>query len=70
MAKWIERDVKCPFYISSTNMQITCEGLDNGTAIRLKFESEEGRKLYMKSCCNSVKNYKNCKITQMLMDKY
>lgn len=70
MAKWAARDVKCPFFKNLTEQQLSCEGLDDKSIIRVDFGDKEGRSKHQKCYCNSIKDYSNCLIAQMLMGKY
>ena len=70
MAKWEARDVKCPFYRGLTENQISCEGLEKGSVIRLDFGAKEKRREHQAAYCNSIKNYSKCRLATMLMGKY
>ena len=70
MAKWAARDVKCPFFRSLTDHQLSCEGIDDNSVVRVDFKGKEGRRNHQECFCNSVINYKNCLIAQMLKGKY
>lgn len=70
MSSWAGRDVKCPFYKSNSPTQIVCEGIDDSTVLKLIFGNKEECKKYMWKHCNSIKNYGNCWLAQMLEGKY
>ena len=64
----IAKYVLCPFYHKEDNTKICCEGTDNDNVIHLTFVSWKKRMDYeTKNCC---KDYKSCKIAQMLYKKY
>lgn len=66
--------VKCPFYEKDRAGYIKCEGLNEDCNIQLQFINQAGdpntdKKLeYLYKYC--VRGYQDCKIYQMLMEKY
>lgn len=68
--------IVCPYYLGIYNEeqrkkgQIRCEGVSKGNSISLVFGSENQRKEYKKTYCNSITQCQKCLIHQMLDRKY
>lgn len=68
--KW----VKCPYYGRDDSNGIICEGVQEGTALRLMFNQKKGGKdveskmAYMHRFC--MEDYYFCPICEMLDNKY
>lgn len=58
----------CPFYISEDRFRISCEGITDGSTVRLFFSTRAGKQEYKDKYCN--KKYCKCKIHKILMEKY
>ena len=56
--------VKCPFYCKDEPPYITCEGVTEGSKIKLWFNSNKKCKNYMREHCFKIKS--NCNIANML----
>ena len=69
-----DADVKCPFFNKSDEISISCEGVDNGMITKNIFRTEQGnflrqkKKEYSDRYCKG--DYKNCRLYQMLDEKY
>jgi hypothetical protein len=62
--------VKCPYYISSSEKKaITCEGVIRGTTTQIRFRRFETKGRYMKTYCDSLSRYGECRIAAMLDGK-
>lgn len=68
--KW----VKCPYYSRDDSNGIICEGVQEGTALRLMFNQQKGGKDvkakmdYMHRFC--MEDYYNCLVCEVLDNKY
>lgn len=68
MKRHISNEVLCPFYHSEDSNRICCEGLEDGSTIHVVFASPTKKRLYSRrNCCEE---YKACKVSQILYDKY
>ena len=63
--EWGSVRVLCPFYLSEDKMTLSCEGPEDGTALRLIFRSREAKKRCKGRWCE--KDYASCPIYRMLM---
>lgn len=70
MAAFDSKYVVCPFYRTNDNNRVCCDGVSEGNTINVVFGDSTRRKRYMECYCNSIENYKNCKICEMLRDKW
>lgn len=74
MVKYIDADIKCPFYIKSDYGFIQCEGFENASAVKLMFHSEQGGALkeeryeYCKRFCES--RFTECPLFNLIERKY
>lgn len=68
MEDYLLRDVKCPFYLERQGDQfrIKCEGPVKNTSVQLTFRGNK-RRYFRAFCC---RDYKRCRIYQMLQAKY
>lgn len=65
-----DKFVKCPFYKKSSPGEISCEGFEDGTSLKVTF-NDRGRKIkYMRKRCESMEGYKYCHIHCMLERLY
>ncbi len=55
---------KCPFFNAQENQKIYCEGVEDGVAMHLAFDSKEHKKAYCARYCN--KNFPRCPYYRML----
>lgn len=58
----------CPFYRKEDHQKIYCEGVDEGTAIHLVFDSLNGLREYKKQYCCA--GYCRCLLAKTLFAKY
>lgn len=63
-----DMNIKCPYFINESRLQITCEGVSRNTKLALKFQSEKEKISYIKRVCEHYPN--RCQITAVLEDKY
>ncbi len=68
MKNRVDPMVKCPFYKFEERSTVTCEGVQEGSNIRISFASPTDRKDYEREMC--CKNYKRCIWAKALLDKY
>ena len=60
--------VKCPYYKFEEKQKIFCEGVQEGTAIHLAFDSSSSLRDYKKQICKGC--YNKCLLAEMLNRKY
>ena len=67
---YIQADIMCPFYLTDENQKpyVRCEGFYNNTKLTTNFKNKKVKDKYMHKFC--VSNYKDCKVCQLLSDKY
>lgn len=63
-----EKFIKCPFYRSQEKYKVHCEGVDEHSSIHLVFGDPKMKTEYQRDNCS--RNYKECRIAQMLYKKY
>ena len=61
-------DARCPFFASSGNERIICEGVTDDCISILKFEGKSGRTRHREMFCDS--HYERCHLYKALEDKY
>ena len=68
MKRHISNEVVCPFYRSEDGQRVCCEGVEDNSSIHVVFGTPQNKQRYsLKYCCN---RYDDCKVAQMLYDKY
>lgn len=67
---YIQAEVVCPFYVTDGNNRpyVRCEGIYDSTKLTTNFRNKKVKDEYMHRFC--VSNYKDCKVCQLLSDKY
>lgn len=60
--------VKCPYYKGEEKQMIFCEGVQEGTAIHLAFDTNPNLKDYKNRFCKGC--YNRCLIAEMLNGKW
>lgn len=60
--------VKCPFYKGEEAQKIFCEGVQEGTALHLAFDTNPNLKEYKSLFCKG--GYNGCLLAQMLNRKW
>ena len=60
--------VKCPYYKFEEKQKIFCEGVQEGTAIHLAFDTNSNLKGYKKQFCKGC--YNRCLIAEMQNRKW
>jgi hypothetical protein len=61
-------NAKCPFFGSSNNERIICEGVTDECISILKFDGKNSRMRHRAMFCDS--NYEKCKLYKALEEKY
>ncbi len=61
-------NAKCPFFLSSSQRKISCEGITEDCITCLSFSSQQKRNSHRKLFCDA--RYRNCEIFKMLEEKY
>ncbi len=69
MAKFIEGQIECPFYISEGEGFITCEGLIRNTVSIQRFKTDKMKACHEVGVC-SVNGGKNCMHYKNIFDLY
>ena len=60
--------VKCPYYKGEEKQMIFCEGVQEGSAIHLAFDTSPNLKEYKNRFCKRC--YNQCLVAEMLNRKY
>ena len=60
----------CPYYKRTLQNRICCEGLFKRNTINLVFEDTHGNDKYRRAYCQSLNNYKHCRVCRMLDEMY
>lgn len=63
-----EAHVVCPFYNTSTNQSISCEGVTDDCILKLIFATPRKMQMYRGTFC--ARKYPQCNIYAMLEKKY
>lgn len=67
-AEYTSQSALCPFYQSEVPQSIKCEGVEDGTALHMTFDSRDHKTAYKERfCCGK---YYNCILCMMLEAKY
>lgn len=69
MKHQVSIDAKCPFYHKEDHRKLFCEGVEQGTAIQLTFDTNLHYGDYKSEFCCSYA-WESCKIAKMLAEKY
>ena len=65
---WEAVRVQCPFYISSGQKSILCEGHAEGAKMETQFGRGEWKDQHMTDYCCTI--YEDCPVYQLAMKKY
>lgn len=65
-----EAEVKCPYYKRHEKGRIICEGFFDGGNSVLEFHGKAKREAYMIKYCGSLEGCKECKLHEMLDEKW
>lgn len=65
--KWREVRARCPNYIRSSDRTITCEGINPGTEMRMRFRNPQDTAEHFGSYCSRC--YTRCSIYKMVYGK-
>lgn len=65
MNAYTDVNVKCPFYLSSTDKNIRCGDFMEGVTTGLDFDRKAMREYYCKHVCQ--RDYQECDIYKMLL---
>lgn len=66
--EYTSKRVQCPFYQCEGPQGLKCEGVEEGTALHMTFDSKRHKAAYKERFCCGV--YRACMIQRMLGDKY
>lgn len=61
--------VECPYFNACEKQAVYCEGVEEGSRLRLTFSHPSRLKSYQKEYCNSMQ-WKKCRIAGMLELKW
>lgn len=67
-SEWSDILVKCPYYKGEVKQMLFCEGVQDGSAIHLAFDTKPNLKAYKNRFCKSC--YNKCLLAEMLNRKY
>ncbi len=67
-SNYADANVKCPYYHTTDNREIVCEGLQDHTLNILRFGRKEYCREYMAKYCD--RDYKSCEICRAASHKY
>lgn len=65
-----DKFVKCPFYRKSSPSEISCEGFEDGTFLKVTFSDRNHKIKYMRRRCESIDGCRHCHIHSMLERMY
>lgn len=68
MKRRIDAIVKCPYYNGEVRQVLYCEGVQEGAALHLAFDTPQHHKDYKKQYCKG--DYNCCLLAQMLNKKW
>lgn len=68
MNRWTDVLVKCPYYKGEEKQMIFCEGVQEGSAIHLAFDTSINLKDYKNRFCKGC--YNRCLLAGMLNGKW
>ena len=63
-----DMDIKCPYFLNESRLQLTCEGISENTKLALKFRSEREKIMYIEKECRCYPNF--CQIAAVLENEY
>ena len=67
-ASYDDMFAKCPYFHYSKKKRIVCDGIMDGTTLKMDFDTQEDRNLHRRVFCDS--NYEKCEINRMLEEIY
>ena len=66
--EYTSKSALCPFYQSEVPQSLKCEGIEEGTALHVSFDSKAHKAEHKKKfCCGK---YHSCMLYKMLEEKY
>lgn len=68
MKHYQDKNVLCPFYHQEKPSVLMCEGVEDGSALQLTFDSSIHKADYKDDYC--CEDWEKCRISKMLNDKY
>ena len=68
MKRRLDAFVKCPYYKGEEKQMIFCEGVQEGSALHLAFNTSTNLKDYKNRFCKEC--YNRCLVAEMLNRKY
>lgn len=70
MSNFIQKYVKCPFFLSSDRNKIRCEGFYEGCSVQILFTAPTLASQYLRSYCCAIGGFEQCPIYQLADSKY
>ena len=67
-ASYDDMFAKCPYFHYSKKKRIVCDGIMDGTTLKVDFDNQEDRNIHRRTFCDS--KYKYCEIYRMLEGIY
>lgn len=67
---YLSKSVVCPFYQTSTNYRIQCEGYANGNHFLLNFDGKEQMDSHTKRFCKNINCYISCPLYPIINRQY
>jgi hypothetical protein len=65
-----DESIVCPFYKFADEYHIGCEGVLGGTSLSINFGNPHDKEEYKNKYCRDICGYHNCRVCEMLEDKY
>lgn len=67
-AQYVSAFALCPFYRLQSNTWVQCEGIEDGSTVKLAFKATQHAQEYIRQFCNG--DWDACRIARMLNQKY
>lgn len=68
MKRYHDVMTRCPYYNGEERQKIFCEGVQEGSAIHMAYDTPQNRRDYKKAFCNQA--WETCLVAQMLNRKW
>ena len=68
MKRYHDVMAQCPYYYGEEKQKIFCEGVQEGSAIHMAYDTPQNRRDYKKAFCNQA--WETCLVAQMLNRKW
>ena len=70
MSNFIQKYVKCPFFVSCDKSKIRCEGFQEGCTVQIIFNTPSAARQYQRNFCFALDGCEQCPIYQLADSKY